>query len=407
MQDMLSVRDLNRFVKQLLDANDILFDIAIKGEISNFVKNSRSGHCYFTLKDENASVKAVMFKSDAQKLGFAPENGMQVVVRCRVTLYERDGAYQLYVTDVFPAGIGAAQMAFEQLKAKLEAEGLFAGERKKTIPYCPKTIGIVTSKTGAALQDIINVLSRRWPMLKVVLAPVRVQGFEATAEIAQAITKLDKNANVDTIIVARGGGSKEDLWVFNAETIARAAAACETPLISAIGHEIDFTILDFVADLRAPTPSAAAELCVPDVIELKEKIYKIKENIQKNMQLRFHLCYNIIKAQKNTLEQGSAKRKFTKNAEKLANIEKTLQNSMQNYILNKNRAIAHNAKLTDSLSPYRTLARGYAMIKDENDFVCGVDNLQVGQNIQVVGGEITAKCLVQKVEKNNEKTKEF
>ncbi len=401
---MLSVRDLNRIVKQFFDTNDFFFDIAIKGEISNFVRNARSGHCYFTLKDENASVKAVMFKSDAQKLGFAPENGMQVVVRCRVTLYERDGTYQLYVTDVFPAGVGAAQLAFEQLKAKLEAEGLFAVERKKTIPYCPKTVGIVTSKTGAALQDIINVLTRRWPMLHVILAPVRVQGFEATAEIAEAITKLDKNANVDTIIVARGGGSKEDLWVFNAEVIARAAADCKTPVISAIGHEIDFTILDFVADLRAPTPSAAAELCVPDMGELKQKIYKIQENIQKNMQLRFHLCYNIMKVQKNTLEQGSARRKFAKSAEKLIDLEQGLQSSMNTLITNKENAVVHNAKLADSLNPLRILARGYTMIKNEEGAVCTVESLKVGQNIEITGANMTVKCLVQKMENNNEKT---
>ena len=260
MAEVISVSALNQYVKTLLDANDLLFDLALRGEIANFVQNARSGHCYFSLRDETSSVKAVMFRSDARRLGFCPEEGMKVIVRCRATLYERDGAFQVYVNNMFPDGIGSAQLAFEQLKAKLDREGLFAAERKKPLPRFPKCIGLVTSKTGAALQDIRNVIGRRWPAVRLLLCPVSVQGFEAADEIAAAIDRLDKSGQVDEIIVARGGGSREDLWVFNAERIARAASRCKTPLISAIGHEIDFTILDFVADQRAPTPSAAAEL---------------------------------------------------------------------------------------------------------------------------------------------------
>ena len=270
MAEVISVSALNQYVKTLLDANDLLFDLALRGEIANFVQNARSGHCYFSLRDETSSVKAVMFRSDARRLGFRPEEGMKVIVRCRATLYERDGAFQVYVNDMFPDGIGSAQLAFEQLKAKLDREGLFAAERKKPLPRFPKCIGLVTSKTGAALQDIRNVIGRRWPAVRLLLCPVSVQGFEAADEIAAAIDRLDKSGQVDEIIVARGGGSREDLWVFNAERIARAASRCKTPLISAIGHEIDFTILDFVADQRAPTPSAAAELAVPDRAEFHE-----------------------------------------------------------------------------------------------------------------------------------------
>ena len=277
MAEVISVSALNQYVKTLLDANDILFDLALRGEIANFVQNSRSGHCYFSLRDEASSVKAVMFRSDARRLGFRPEEGMKVIVRCRATLYERDGAFQVYVNDMFPDGIGSAQLAFEQLKAKLEQEGLFAPEHKKPLPAYPKCIGIVTSKTGAALQDIRNIISRRWPAVRLLLCPVNVQGFEAAKEIAAAIDRLDKSGEVDTIIVARGGGSREDLWVFNAEIIARAAYRCKMPLISAIGHEIDFTILDFVADQRAPTPSAAAELAVPDRAELARKLYNLED----------------------------------------------------------------------------------------------------------------------------------
>lgn len=204
MAEVITVSALNQYVKTLLDANDILFDLALRGEIANFVQNARSGHCYFSLRDASASVKAVMFRSDARRLGFRPEEGMKVVVRCRATLYERDGAFQIYVNEMFPDGIGAAQLAFEQLKARLEQEGLFAAEHKKPLPAYPKCIGIVTSKTGAALQDIRNVIGRRWPAAKLLLCPVNVQGFEAAQQIADAIGKLDKSGRADEIIVARG-----------------------------------------------------------------------------------------------------------------------------------------------------------------------------------------------------------
>ena len=248
MAEVISVSELNRYVKRLFDTNDLLFDLALRGEIANFVQNARSGHCYFSLRDEESSVKAVMFRSDARRLAFRPEEGMRVVVRCRATLYERDGAFQVYVNEMFPDGIGAAQLALEQLKAKLNAEGLFDTAHKKLLPRYPECIGIVTSKTGAALQDIRNVIRRRMPSVRLLLCPVTVQGFEAAEQVAAAIRTLDASGKVDEIIVARGGGSREDLWVFNAEVIARAAFACQTPLISAIGHEIDYTILDFVAD---------------------------------------------------------------------------------------------------------------------------------------------------------------
>ena len=311
MAEVISVSALNQYVKTLLDANDILFDLALRGEIANFVQNSRSGHCYFSLRDEASSVKAVMFRSDARRLGFRPEEGMKVIVRCRATLYERDGAFQVYVNDMFPDGIGSAQLAFEQLKAKLEQEGLFAPEHKKPLPAYPKCIGIVTSKTGAALQDIRNIISRRWPAVRLLLCPVNVQGFEAAKEIAAAIDRLDKSGEVDTIIVARGGGSREDLWVFNAEIIARAAYRCKTPLISAIGHEIDFTILDFVADQRAPTPSAAAELAVPDRAELARKLYNLEQNIQNIMQNQLKICYNELMQAEQTLSPEAVRTPLT------------------------------------------------------------------------------------------------
>ena len=211
MAEVITVTALNRYVKTILDADDVLFDLALRGEVANFVCNARSGHCYFTLRDEQSSVKAVMFRSEARRLAFRPEDGMRVIVRCRVTLYERDGAFQVYVNDMFPDGIGSAQLALEQLKQKLYEEGLFAAVHKKPIPACPACIGLVTSKTGAALQDIRNVLSRRWPLTRLLLCPVSVQGFEAAQQIARAIACLDADGRPDVIIVARGGGSREDL----------------------------------------------------------------------------------------------------------------------------------------------------------------------------------------------------
>lgn len=281
MADYINVTSLNRLAKQVLAQCDPLNDLIVCGEISGFTRHYKSGHLYFTLKDENASIKTVMFRSQAQLLNFEPQNGMLVLVYGRATIYERDGAFQLYADYMKPFGAGAAQMAFDALYKKLEAEGLFAPERKRPLPAVPQCIGVVTSKTGAAWQDVQNVIRRRWPMVKLLLAPVSVQGIEAERSITEGIRRLDRDPRPDLILVTRGGGSKEDLWVFNAERIARAAAACRKPVVSAVGHEIDTSILDYVADLRAPTPSAAAELCVPDQSDVRQKIFILQQNIQK------------------------------------------------------------------------------------------------------------------------------
>ena len=292
MADYINVTSLNRLAKRVLEQCDPLNDLIVCGEISGFTRHYKSGHLYFTLKDENASIKTVMFRSQAQLLNFEPQNGMLVLVYGRATIYERDGAFQLYADYMRPFGAGAAQMAFDALYKKLEAEGLFAPERKRPLPAVPRCIGVVTSKTGAAWQDVQNVIGRRWPMVKLLLAPVSVQGIEAEKSIVDGIRRLDRDPRPDLILVTRGGGSKEDLWVFNSERIARAAAACRRPVVSAVGHEIDTSILDYVADLRAPTPSAAAELCVPDQGDVRQKIFILQQNIQKNIQNCCNLCYN-------------------------------------------------------------------------------------------------------------------
>lgn len=407
MAEVITVSALNRYVKTLLDANDILFDLALRGEIANFVQNARSGHCYFTLRDEASSVKAVMFRTDARRLAFHPEEGMRVVVRCRATLYERDGAFQLYVNDMFPDGIGAAQLALEQLKARLEKEGLFDAEHKKPLPAFPKCIGVVTSKTGAALQDIRNVIARRWPSVRLLLCPVTVQGFEAAQQVAAAIRTLDQRKEVDEIIVARGGGSREDLWVFNAEIIARAAYRCKKPLISAIGHEIDYTLLDFVADRRAPTPSAAAELAVPDRAEQTRILQDLQQNIRKNMQKRFGLCYNSLEQYNFVLEQSSARRNWQKKSGELQQMQQDVQHEMCRQLQSAQQELQHAAVLASSLNPYKVLARGYAMITAPDGTILSPADLRLEKTIYVRGASNRAKCHVEAVEEINENTQKF
>lgn len=407
MAEVISVSALNQYVKTLLDANDLLFDLALRGEIANFVQNARSGHCYFSLRDETSSVKAVMFRSDARRLGFRPEEGMKVIVRCRATLYERDGAFQVYVNDMFPDGIGSAQLAFEQLKAKLDREGLFAAERKKPLPRFPKCIGLVTSKTGAALQDIRNVIGRRWPAVRLLLCPVSVQGFEAADEIAAAIDRLDKSGQVDEIIVARGGGSREDLWVFNAERIARAASRCKTPLISAIGHEIDFTILDFVADQRAPTPSAAAELAVPDRAEFSRKLCNLEENIHISIQNRLSLCYNRLDETMQPLSRQNMQAQLAGRQQQVEAVSGQLQTAAQKKQQDAGLRLRHAAALAATLNPYGVLARGYALVQDEKGRICAPDALRKGQKMTLCGAVNRIHCTVDAVEGPNESTQEL
>ena len=269
-----TVSQINQFIKYTLDASPVLSDIYIHGEISNFT-NHRSGHLYFSVKDEESVLRVVMFKSSAVRLKFLPENGMKVLIHGRISSYVRDGQYQLYADSMEPDGAGALAVAFEQLKKKLEAEGLFAAEKKKLLPPFPKAIGIVTSPTGAAIRDILQILGRRYPLSKVILFPVQVQGDAAPRQLISGIQYFNRHLSVDVIIIGRGGGSMEELWAFNNEELARAVAASEIPVVSAVGHEIDFTISDFAADLRAPTPSAAAELTVPYFTSMSVRNKKI------------------------------------------------------------------------------------------------------------------------------------
>ena len=399
MAEYIRISTLNALARQVLEQCEPLSNLILLGEISNFTRHYKSGHLYFTLKDETASVKAVMFRDKARLLGFPPQNGMLVLAYGRATLYERDGAFQVYVEFMRPFGAGAAQMAFDALKEKLEAEGLFAAEHKRPLPPVPRCIGIVTSKTGAALQDVCNVISRRWPLTKLLLAPVSVQGIEAEQSIVQGIRALDRDDRADLILVTRGGGSKEDLWVFNSERIARAAYACRKPVVSAVGHEIDYTILDYVADVRAPTPSAAAELCVPDKRQFLQEIYNLEQNIQKNIQSRLQMCYNKV----NALGAGAALQAFhgslEARAQQVDRYAAAANGAAAAAAAAREQALRSAAALAASLDPYAVLARGYAMVRDGAGNCRTVDTLHPGQNITLCGAAAQAVCTVQNVTK--------
>ena len=405
MADYISVSALNRMVRRVLDDCAPLSDVIVCGELSGFTRHYKSGHLYFTLKDENSSVKGVMFRGQARLLNFEPQNGMLVLAYGRATLYERDGAFQLYVDYMRPFGAGAAQMAFEALYKKLEAEGLFAPERKRPLPPAPRCIGVVTSKTGAAWQDVQTVIARRWPQTSLLLAPVTVQGLEAERSIVAGIRALDRDQRPEIILVTRGGGSKEDLWIFNSERIARAAAACRKPLVSAVGHEIDTTILDYVADLRAPTPSAAAELCVPDRREFLQKIAILQENIQKSMQNRLQICYNTFSMTAVGAGMQNQRRAMARRTQDLARVQDAVQLAQQHRTRRAGESLRSAAALAQSLNPYGILARGYAIVTQDGA-VRTVDALRPGQNITLHGAGAEADCIVQGVRPQTEQERE-
>ena len=398
MADFINVTTLNRLAKDVLAQCEPLSNLIVCGEISGFTRHYKSGHLYFTLKDESSSVKGVMFRSQARLLNFEPQNGMLVLAYGHATIYERDGAFQLYVDYMRPFGAGAAQMAFDALYKKLEAEGLFAPERKRALPAVPHCIGVVTSKTGAAWQDVQNVIGRRWPMVRLLLAPVTVQGLEAERSIVDGIRALDRDSRPDLILVTRGGGSKEDLWIFNSERIARAAAACRKPVVSAVGHEIDTTILDYVADLRAPTPSAAAELCVPERSEVMQKLSVLQDNIQKNIQNRIQVCYNKFRMASGQQRAQRKHQAMERRRQELMHMQELLVRAQQHKTQQAERELQSAAALAQSLNPYGVLARGYT-IATCGEEVQTVEAMQPGQAFTLRGATAEADCTVQSVRK--------
>ena len=398
MAEIVHVSQLNRYIKNILEQDIFLDSLAVQGEITGFVHHLKTGHYYFSLRDEKASVKVVMFQRDAQKVPFLPENGMKIVVRGRVSLFERDGTFQLYAEDLIPDGIGAIQLALEQLKSRLSTEGLFDSSVKKSIPTEPYFIGVVTSQTGAALQDIYNVLSRRWPVAKILLASATVQGEQAVEEICNGIRLLDADKRTDVIIVARGGGSKEDLWVFNNEKIARTAFACKTPLISAIGHEIDTCILDLVADCRVATPSVAAEICSPNKEDLLQEIKFFQSNLHLSIQKRWNLWYNAYQKQESCLLRQEIQTNIYYKSSKLNQYQQQLYTAVQNKYTLYQLKLKGMASLCASLNPYQILARGYAIVQDSNQNIIGSHQTpSCGETIFVQTSANILECTVNKV----------
>ena len=400
---VISVSKLNEYVKMLIENDDILAHVCVRGEISNFT-NHRTGHFYLTLKDEGSLIKAVMFRSYAAKLKFLPENGMKVIVRGRLGAFVRDGQYQIYIEGMEPDGVGALYIAYEQLKRKLTAEGLFDRSKKKPIPKIPTRIGIITSPTGAAVRDIINILGRRFPLCRPVLYPSLVQGDGAPANIIAGIDYFNETRSADVLIVGRGGGSIEDLWAFNDEALCRRVASSQIPIISAVGHETDFTLCDFAASVRAPTPSAAAELAVPESAELARKI----GNVQTRMEL---LCTQKIKLSRERLARLASSRSLTSPMNliddkrmALGVTEEKLYSRMEKILERKKAMLGASAAKLDALNPLAVVARGYsAVFADDGKLIKSVGQTKVGETVSfmLTDGKISAE--VKTVEKDERK----
>lgn len=395
-----SITEINNYVKELIDEEALLQDIYAVGEISNYKKHVASGHLYFTLKDDKSEIKAIMFRSYAQRMKFKPENGMKVIVHARLSVYPQAGTYQIYVDSMQPDGVGDLHFAFEQLKEKLYKEGLFDEEHKKSIPLFPKTVGIITSSTGAAVRDIIKVATKRYPQVKLVLYPSLVQGSEAPYELIKGIEYFNIVESVDVIIIGRGGGSMEDLWAFNDELLARTVYNSKIPVISAVGHEIDFTICDFVADLRAATPSHAAELATPDIAEVQNKIADCSKRIKAGI-------IDLVGAYRVRLSDLESSKCFTKPLSileiptlHLENLTEKLSNSIEGRLRAKREQFIYLNSRLSALNPMSVLSRGYgAIFNDENKVVKSVDDIKKEENIFVKLSDGTVKAVVTEIER--------
>ncbi len=398
MADILSVSQLNRYVKSLLDGDSLLKDLLLRGEISNFVCHQRSGHCYFTLKEGDCAVRAVMFSRYANDLLFEPENGMAVILRGAVSLYERDGSYQLYVYDMQPDGRGALQVAFEQLYR----QGLISQQNKQPIPTDARRIGVVTSASGAAFWDIVNVLSRRCPLATLVFCPAQVQGEAAAQSMVQALDALEQQGNCDVIILGRGGGSMEDLWCFNDEQLVRRVARCTVPLISAVGHETDFTLCDYAADLRAPTPSAAAELAAPDLSDLPEQLQDYAQRILAAGERMLSFKTRQILEQSERLARLSPQKRLRQDEKKLQNLANTIQLSLKNGIMKREEHLQLQTARLRALDPLAKLSGGYGYITKQGRTVSSVREVSMGDVLTIRVCDGTVQAVVEQVSENEE-----
>lgn len=385
-----TVSQINGYVKKILDHNIILNNVWIKGEISNF-KHHYSGHMYITLKDEGGVLKAVMFRSAAQTLSFEPSDGMKVLARGRISVYEAGGSYQLYIEEMIPDGVGELYIAYEQLKKQLGEEGLFDEIHKKPIPEFPKKIGVVTASTGAAVRDIINVITRRYPMAEIIIYPAQVQGVGAAQSIVNAIEYFNATEGADTLIVGRGGGSIEDLWAFNEEITARAIFASKIPIISAVGHETDFTIADFAADMRAPTPSAAAEIAVPSAIELRNRASNCQNRISQNIAKRIESSRLLLKR----FKMRTPKERVEDLNLRLDSLVRQMANSLKMKTMAGRGILAADAAKLDALSPLQTLSRGYSIpTKHDGTVIRSVKEVKPGDEFTLRLKDGNTDCIV-------------
>ncbi len=395
-----SVSEVTKYIKSMFDGETSLQNIMIRGEISNFKKYA-SGHCYYTLKDEAASMKCVMFRSRAQALHFLPENGMKVVASGNLSVYERDGAYQLYTNRLMPEGAGELSLAFEQLKKKLQLEGLFDDAHKKKLPAFPKRLGVVTSPSGAVLRDIYHVARRRNPAVQLVLYPAQVQGTDSAEQIAAGIQFFNERYPVDLLIVGRGGGSMEDLWSFNEEIVVRAIFASRIPIISAVGHETDYTLADFAADVRAATPSQAAELAVPDRTETKRYAITLQLRLEKAWQTALQEKRRRLAMSMNRAVMCSPQRMLAERRQQLDGTVEKLSALAKQGMADKQHALELQLGRLDSMSPLRVLRRGYGIIEAGETVIHSVEDIKIGEQIRVVLSDGALQADITAVEKGD------
>ena len=417
-----TVSQVNGYVKSLMDRDGLLTGLLVRGEISNY-KCYPSGHHYFSLKDEQGSLRCVMFRGDAVRLRFRPANGMRVVAFGRVSVYPRDGAYQLYCSQLLPDGRGSLDEAFERLRRRLEEEGLFDEKNKQPLPGYPVKIALVTSQAGAAVRDMLRILGARWPLAEVLVVPVRVQGTEAAGEIAAAIHRLNNRADIDLIITGRGGGSKEDLWAFNEEAVARAIYVSNIPVISAVGHEPDVTIADYVADLRAATPSNAAELAVPDQADVRSRLDQLSARLARSVQVKLDASRRVLDRLKNSraltdikapiqdrrLEvdglrrrMGLALRREVESGKQALSIKKSrLPLAMQSRLAKQRGKLGRLSAGLDALSPLKVLGRGYAIARTGETVVSSLDEVRVHDPLEVLVSDGVLRCEVKEKEERS------
>lgn len=399
-----TVKQLNLFVKSIIESETRLNDIYVTGEISNFKNHYASGHLYFTLKDNDASIRCVMFKGYASRLKFMVSDGLKVIIRGRVSIYEKDGQYQFYAEEMYPDGLGDISLQFEQIKERLTKEGLFDIQNKRDLPKFPKSIAVITSETGAAIRDILNILTRRYPLTEIVLCPVSVQGENAVPEMLNALERIYSLSRCDLIIIGRGGGSIEDLWAFNSEALARKIFESPIPVISAVGHETDFTICDFVADLRAPTPSAAAELAVPDITDIAKSIIAFNRNLKSALQDKLNYLKLRFAAIENSPYLKAPQRALIySKRQDIDVLTDALMTRYNNVIIRYSSRLKQNIASLDALSPLKVLSRGYSVAEVNGKVIKSINEANIGDKLTLKLSDGSLLCTVDSQGDNNGK----